>query len=477
VPGSDFVLLVERALGQLLYLSVATHGLFLLGLLGMSWTIWRGLKTGGARRTLTDPTTGVSLLALGTGAGIFAAACTLKLYSVHGERGLRGADFIHGRYNEALAVVVLAFALAELCRGRIPWRRQAWRTVAVVAVILCLGLVVMAEVEHALERQAGDEPSKAPRHEVLPSEVDAIAAPGVYPLVGLVGEMNLRRIALLAGGLFLALTLTLRRSWRAGVALLVLLFGFFAHYNYRHHLLPRMARVESRLDLASEIRRLGPVDAVSYDVAYRERGLVAGLQFLLPEAVFERFDSREAEEPTAEAVIAAANWPQARRLGARFVLPSGRGGALWVLPGELQARLPEVSLEGMNLAARPGLDLQTTGLFGLESFDGVPGRWTNGAATLTVPVDPDDPPREIHLALMAAGREQARLRLLVNGVELWREPLPRRGWSRQLSLQGVPVGDELRVEILSDTFSPAETRPGSRDRRLLGVVVTELRLE
>ena len=477
VPGSDFVALVERALGQLLYVSLATHGLFLLGLMGMLWAVWRGLASGTPRRVLGEPATGAPLLILGSAGGVFAAACTLKLYSLHGERAVRGADFIHGRYNEALAILALAFALAELCRGDPGRRRLAWRVAVAIGLLVVLGLVVMAEVDDALGRQVGGRSGGEARDVVLPGDVDAVAVPGVYPLVGLLGEMDLRWMAVIAAGALLSITLALRLSWRAGVALLVLLFGTFAYYNHRSYLLPRMAGVEPRLALAAELRRLGPPAALSVDVAYREPGLAAGLQYLLPQTVFGRFDSRDGVAPPSEAVIAAANWSQAPRLGARFVLASGRGGALWLLPGEMQARLPAPRREGENLAVRQALDLQQTGFYRLETFDGVPGRWTNGAAAVTVPLDPADPPRRLRFGARAPGRQQVRLRLLANGVELSRQPLPRAGWSRELSLDGVPLGDELRLEILSDTFSPAARRPGSRDRRRLGIVVTEIRLD
>jgi hypothetical protein len=474
LPDADFPALLERAAGQLLYLALATHGLFLVGLLAMLWLIVRGLAERSPRQVLTDPRTGVPLFILVTAAGVLAAACTLKLYSLHGPRGLRGADFIHGRYNEAFAVLAVAFAVAEICRRQATNRSVLLRGLVVVAVILCLTAVVAAEVDDALKRQAG--PGVEPAEKVPPTDVDAVAVPGVFPLVHLLGGLKLFRITFVTLATFLTISVMLRLSRRGGTVSLVLLFTFFSYYNYRHYLQPLIARARPRLAFASVVRGYGPIAAISYDAAHREPGLIAGIQYLLQDTVFQRFDSRTGQRPRAEAVISSNDWSQARALGARFVTSTGRGSALWFLPGELQGRLPSVSFLGVTLGAEQRLDVQETGFYRQESFAGRPGRWTNGAATLTVPVDPRNPPRRLEVETLAPGRDRTRLQILANGVELWHRWIPSHLWSRRFSLEGVPLDDALVIELNSDTFSPAEIRPSSRDRRKLGIVVHGIRL-
>ena len=475
-PDADFPALVERALGQLLYLSLATHGLFLLGVAAMLWPIWRAVASGSLRRALGEPRTGVPLFVLAGAAGIFTAACTLKLYSLHGARAVRGADFIHGRYNEALAIVAIAFAVAWLGAKGLKSRRLARRVVVAVLVILALTAVVMAEVDDALERQVAGRPGVQAREVVRPADVDAVAVPGVYPLVGLLGGLRLYPMALAAILALILISATARVSGRGALALLVLLFCGFAWYNHHHYLRKRLAIAEPRLALAAEVSRLGPFATVSHDTSLRESGLVAALQFLVPESVFRRFDSRAGEEPGSEAVIGTSEWPGAEKLGARFVLSSGRGSALWLMPGEAQSRLPTVSYLGQTLGVEPRPELRESGFYRTQSFDGVPGRWTNGAATLTVPVDPENPPRLLEIEARAPGRESTRLEIFINGVR-WRQMLSPEPWSKRFGLKRVPVGDRLVIRLESDTFRPAALEPSSRDRRRLGIVVTGIRLE
>ena len=49
-------------------------------------------------------------------------------------------------------------------------------------------------------------------------------------------------------------------------------------------------------------------------------------------------------------------------------------------------------------------------------------------------------------------------------------------WTRSFDLTGVPIRDELNLELESDTFVPAESVDGSTDHRTLGIMVRSIRL-
>lgn len=475
-PDADLPALVERAMGQLLYVSLASQGLALLGLVAMVWLVAGALRSGSVRGALATPGTGVPLFVLTTGGGVFLGATTLKLYAVHGELGVRGADFIHGRYNEALAVVALAYGLAEWWRRDLRRSQVIRRVVLVVVLVVVLALVVGAEVEDALSRQVADTPGARPPEAVWPYQVDPVAVPGVYPLVVLTGALNLRLISAIVLGSFLLITLILRLSRRGGGVALMLVFAFLSYLNHRHYLQERTAKVRPRLDLAAQFGRLGRVPEVSYDAALREPGIVPAMQFLLPDAVFARFDSRRGQLPATEALFAGSDWPHAAALGAKFVRSSGRGTALWLLPGELRSALPVTNYEGVTLGATRRLDLWESGFYAEESFAVGPGRWTNGAATLRVPVNRREPPRTLEVETLVPGRDRTRLQVLANGVELWHGEIPGGPWSRRFGLEPVPLGEELLIELNSDTSSPPRRRGRARARRTLGVVVTGIRL-
>ena len=467
VPGSDFPLLLERAFGQILYLVQASHGLFLVGLVAVVWWVLKNIDFASPQRVLANPRTGVPIFVLMTASGVFVAACTAKLYSVHGPVGLRGADFIHGRYNETFAVLFIAFALAELGRKKLPFRRIILAPVGVAATTLCLTAVVAVEVKDAQRRHDPSVPVEALEDEIPPSDVDTIAVPGVFPLVDLFGGLNLYAMSFAAMGSFLLITVAMRLSNRGGMALLMILFTAFILYNHRRYVLPANTIAGPRLTFVSQLSRVGPIPAISYDAAHHEHGVFYGIQYLLPDTVFSRFDSRKREVPLSEAVISGNKWKQARRLERDLLFRAAGTMLLWLLPGEMQSRLPTVSYEGVVLGADPKFGVQEAGFHLPENFLGAPGRWTNGFAALKVRFDPESPPKMLEIETIVPGRDGALLQVLANRVELWHEKIPSVPWSRTFKLDPVPMNDQLLIELKSDT---------SQGKRRLGVVVRGIRL-
>ena len=479
VPGSDLLVLVQRALGQLLYLSQATYGLFLVGLVAAIGYVLKKMVSGSPRQAMSDPKTGVAVFLLITAPGIFLASLTVKLYSVFGPDGIRGAGFIPGRYNEAFAVLFVAFALAELCRTQTETSRAVKRAIGVTATMLGLTVLTMVHINTFLQKLGSDLPADTTRRTIPAALVDTLDVPGVFPVIDLIGELNLYLVSLVAIALYLATTITTRYSLRAGAVLLMLVFSQFSLFNYRHFLRPIKEDAEPRLTFVSQLSGLDPIPALSYDDGYFDAQTFYGLQHLLQRTVFDRFHSRRGETPRSEAVISANQWPQAPRIGAEYFLKiSSVDNALWILPGELQSRLPVMAYDGMTLGAEPAIRVRELGFHDLEWVAGVPARWTNGAASLRVPLDPENLPQRVEVEILASGRrEGADLQILTNGVELWRARIPANEWSKTLSLKQVPMGNALLIELNSDTSTPAASHEGSPDSRRLGVMVKAIRLQ
>ncbi len=94
---------------------------------------------------------------------------------------------------------------------------------------------------------------------------------------------------------------------------------------------------------------------------------------------------------------------------------------------------------------------------------GLPGDGRMEPRHWRVPLEPQNPPRLLQIETMAPGREVVQLQVLANGIELWNEPISPDPWSKTFSLEQVPMNDVLRIELRSDTFSPAEKNPDSPD--------------
>jgi hypothetical protein len=104
-------------------------------------------------------------------------------------------------------------------------------------------------------------------------------------------------------------------------------------------------------------------------------------------------------------------------------------------------------------------------------------RWTNGKGLLDIPIDPNDLPRELVVKLLGWGPSEVRdLRIVVNGNTLYSGSAPGKSWSKTLDLSLVEPAAMLRVELLSEVWVPLEEKPGSKDRRELGVLVSGVTL-
>jgi hypothetical protein len=138
--------------------------------------------------------------------------------------------------------------------------------------------------------------------------------------------------------------------------------------------------------------------------------------------------------------------------------------------------LAAAAVGGLPLGAELVLGYPESGFYGAERHGHAPARWTDGAASLRIPLHPDHLPDRLEVATVAPGRDSAGLRVRANGIVLWDGAIPSRPWSRSFALTDVPLGDELHIELESDTFRPSETIDGSTDRRRLGVKVCSIRL-
>ena len=108
--------------------------------------------------------------------------------------------------------------------------------------------------------------------------------------------------------------------------------------------------------------------------------------------------------------------------------------------------------------------------------------WTDGDAKVSVPLR-GPPPASLSLSVRGSAVPNAVMRIAVNGIELFREPVPAEGLRTILPLDGVPIESNLVIELTSESLQQARTVPidGSLYRRetevrSVGVAVESLML-
>ena len=157
-----------------------------------------------------------------------------------------------------------------------------------------------------------------------------------------------------------------------------------------------------------------------------------------------------------------------------FVIHSSRGK-----PVLARAYTPAAPRHGRNVAmagAKWTWGVEQTGFHGQGLAGDTPARWTDGAAKLVVPIDENRPPQALRVDLASTGHKGTELKVLLNGDVLFHESVPQGRWSKTFSLAGRSFNQHLTLELLSDTFVPAEISKGSADTRTLGVRVNAITL-
>lgn len=444
--------------GQVLYLAQSTYGVCLVPLIYLGAQLWRWLRgrSSGSAPPHDGPLVGFALLSS------LALLATSVLAMSHG--GTRVDHLLYGRYNEMFLPFWIALGLVLLsCPG------QVMRGIPVRA----MALAILAALTAVMAGLRGDE--------LVSRELVAPNIFGIYALIRTMGAANVLAISAVSGAMFLFACAAFRHTAASGLVVVGVAFAAGAVYAYGYCTAAQRA-IASRDDVPARIRAMGDLREVSFDIAQpitqqmdfgedrAERYF--STQFLLPRARLHRFSSDGGETPTAPVVISTRRWRDARTLAARYVT-SERGAetALWVLPASRHYFSAAERYVNVSLGWRGFPGVWESGFHAPERDRAGRFRWTDGRATLVVPVN-EFPSRLVtHLS---PSRPGANVRIIVNGVELWNGPYP--AGRRSLDLTNCPVTDWVTIELQSDVMVPKERVAGSEDMRALGVAVRDVQL-
>jgi hypothetical protein len=295
----------------------------------------------------------------------------------------------------------------------------------------------------------------------------------------LADALDLGAITLLSLIVFAVLRLVVTQGSAVGLVLLAGLFLAVTSYGYQR-LCKDQRTSEQAGSLAARIQQMGPVASVSYDLssfdARRPRSYCL-TQYLLGKDALDLFFSGRGELPRSRMIISGRDWLAAKSLRAQLVLEEPMTGqALWLLPS---APVGSASPEGylnVRLGHQPIEGVAEDGFYGTEqAASEESGRWTNGAARLTVPLR-GKTPWALALSLGPKAGHPIEVWLRVNGREVYRGRALPGPSDVVVPLDGAPLGDRVTVEVLSETFVPRERHPGSEDNRRLGIFVRGVRL-
>jgi hypothetical protein len=118
------------------------------------------------------------------------------------------------------------------------------------------------------------------------------------------------------------------------------------------------------------------------------------------------------------------------------------------------------------------IDVLTAGFHHIEYAGKTPFHWTDGAASIGVPVESGRRPTTLSISILSSSKPGLRLRILLDDCELVSETMSGGACSKNIPLgRCAPTGRWTTVQFLSETV-----RPGGRDRRDLGVAISRVAL-
>lgn len=314
--------------GQVLYLCVATYGLWPIGIAVAAAAAWRLF----VRRRQT----GMDQLAVFIGLVMLATLVSSSLLFNVGRGATHEADeLIYGRYNELVLAPTIVLGLVGLSRLRSSsrWHLLAWP--AGVGLVLAVSATAVS---------AGR--SAAALHSVL-VDVNVLA---LHPLLTFLGGVAL--VPLVLCGLAAVTVIVLLARWHGVAAVAVpMVVLCFASASFSANRLSRDSdgRTSERIivqTISAISARFGvKPGCIAYDLALEHDWNLANDQFFLPDVQFRRFDPSVRQSPCSDYVI-SERWDLDKQYpGARVVTPENFSVTkLWVMPGPLLTQLENVGM-------------------------------------------------------------------------------------------------------------------------------------
>jgi len=114
------------------------------------------------------------------------------------------------------------------------------------------------------------------------------------------------------------------------------------------------------------------------------------------------------------------------------------------------------------------------GFYHPERTAQAPFRWTNGNAAMILSLPCSTPPHELTIRVAFTGPVGARLRVSVDGSEVFNQFIAPGEWRGAFAVDPNPTEKRAFIELSSDTFVPRKLLEGSADDRTLGVALSAI---
>jgi len=424
--------------GQVLYNSVASCGLFPLGLLAALARVRNGFRTNCDNQ---EQRTQVLMAFWSIAAISVMAVSALFLAAI--DPTLDRPDFIvNGRYGEGVTAVFMLVGVLELLRGDVVGLSK-YRVGNVISIVVLMCIIVVTPDWRNTNWLQGPGPR--------------IGMFSLMSMLRLLGDTNIALVGV--AGLAIVLAILALARWKRilAVSLIGVAFIGSAWLEFRTDILPDQnaflapagsGRRDGPLALIDRLSRLKSITEIGYDLSTWHPFTQAYYQLWQPRKTFVVFNSASGDQPRSYAVIAGRMWG-GRATYTQMQCETMLDACLYVKRELASAMIDPVRL-GADIAVHDIPGVTATGVYPLESSSAVPFRWTNGRADLRIP-GTAGAPRKLAIGIRVPRRQNVRIS--VNETDLYHGSVDAGVWRQALTLPP-DVGSVRRVVIGSETFIP-----------------------
>lgn len=312
---SDFII---GAVGQLWYLSVATYGLFIIGLFYIIYYLYQKIRCN-FKQAFKNNKFVVLLFILLTS---FASFMTSVLFMTNSNRI---DQLIYGRYNETFISIFIALTLISFYHKKNNKKHYIFTIIS----LFVLTMVLYSKNDMLIDVSRRLSPIPIPSLIIWRDIFDF-------------NHILIWPILLFSVAIFIILIKRFSNNFLSGTYILIVFFMLINLYN---------AVSFNRIDKAKNVDLVYTIDQMNikdldYNINYYDCGKNEGLlgdfllqknyylfRYLLPETKLYIFYSEKGELPQHSFVISNTCWPDAKKLNAQLIMVDSYGEqTLWQIP-------------------------------------------------------------------------------------------------------------------------------------------------
>ena len=360
--------------------------------------------------------------------------------------GSRVDHFVYGRYNEVCAPIFIALGVAYLSTCRLSLKHIL--TVFATAVILMLLLI----------NGRGDLGRRY---------INFANVIGLLPMYKIFGKFHVLYITAASCTLFMVLCIVNKMKKIYTILFFMVFFicsnllacPFFKNINRLSLQRHRFSKVLAEKKISSIC-----LDVSSFPMDYYY------IQYLLKDADIKL----------------SRNWLEVKANNCNYLITDrsiDNFSNAVMLEGGGDTKVKLYDLTNTKLEPLPSylnINFAGTCIEGIqeEGFYGNAGsaRWSNGHIKLIIPINRNEQIKKLKVGIGAIPPTGTKVKILIDGRQAFNKFYAKGGFEIRLPISKIEDNSNLRVEIISDTFIPAEIDQRKEDTRKLGVHIYRVEL-